>query len=165
MDVVLDQIQDTTGREIHRLTSLYPPPDFVKTASHDNICGTSEALPAHLYGDSIKRTYPCHNPAATWMSAAFFGDKQASYNQDSSQRIKSNILRCAIYYGIGGQVTALMDKIATDSRDTMESLPDSDFAWDQVVRFLVFFHSDGIQHLRDYCDPLITQFSKNVDGV
>ena len=129
MDVVLDQIQDTTGREIHRLTSLYPPPDFVKTASHYSICGTSEALPAHLYGDSITRTYPCHNPAATWMSAAFFGDKQASYNQDSSERIKSNILRCASYYGIGGQVTELMGKIAADSRDTMESLPDSDFAW------------------------------------
>ena len=129
MDVVLDQIQDTTGREIHRLTSLYPPPDFVKTASHDSICGTSEALPAHLYGDSITRTYPCNNPAATWMSAAFFGDKQASYNQDSSERIKSNILRCASYYGIGGQVTELMGKIAADSRDTMESLPDSDFAW------------------------------------
>ena len=39
MEVVLDQAKDRTGQELHRITSLYSPPDFVKHASYSNICG------------------------------------------------------------------------------------------------------------------------------
>ena len=85
MDVVLDQVQDVTGREIHRLTSLYTPPDFVKSASHDSICGNAQSLPNNVYADPRYRRYPCHTAAATWMSAAFFAEKQGSYNKNDVQ--------------------------------------------------------------------------------
>ena len=129
MDVVLDQVQDVTGREIHRLTSLYTPPDFVKSASHDSICGNAQSLPNNVYADPRYRRYPCHTAAATWMSAAFFAEKQGSYNKNDVQMISERIHNLADQHGIRDQIDAVMTKIAADAADSSAGLSDKDFAW------------------------------------
>ena len=75
---ILDHTQDLSGVETHRLTSLYAPPEFVKTASHEQLYGPEGGgLPNHVFADPVHRLYPCHTKAATWMSCLFFMDKMA----------------------------------------------------------------------------------------
>lgn len=124
----LDQSQDISGTDLHRLTGLYPPPDFVKQASHDAVCGDPENIPSHLYADPNRRLYPCHTPAATWMSAAFFFDKRASHDAETAVAIETKLLSVADYFGIRGQVDELSIKIAANGANELTQLPDDDFA-------------------------------------
>ena len=73
---LLDHTHDVSGRETHRLTSLYPLPDFVKNASQERLT-TNETIPRHMYADAANKLYPCHTGPATYMSALFFGKDTA----------------------------------------------------------------------------------------
>lgn len=125
---VLDHTQDVSGAEIHRLTSLYPPPEFVKQASHDRLCGDTETQAAHLYGDPTTRTWPLHSAPATWMSSLFFFSKQAELSPPVAARVASRIQQAAEYFQIGPQVQELQTKIAHDMKHQLHQLDDSEFA-------------------------------------
>jgi len=127
-DQVLDHTQDLSGKEQHRLTNLYQPPDFVKMASHERLYGNPEQLPAHVYADQTHRRFPCHTAPATWMSALFFFDKQASLYPAVATTIGNRIMHAARYFNIEQIVTDLKTKIAADSTDDLARLPDEDFA-------------------------------------
>jgi hypothetical protein len=126
-NIPLDQAHDVSGRETHRLTTLYPQPDFVKSAAQDKLVG-DENLPRHLYADQRNKLYPCHTAAATWMSALFFADKQASIAPAVAESIQSRIHQAAEYFGIAGAVAELEEKIAEAAAVDINGLPDSDFA-------------------------------------
>lgn len=126
--MALDQSQDISGTDIHRLTSLYPPPAFVKQASHEAVCGDVEQVPPHLYADASRRLYPCHTPAATWMSAAFLFDKRAEHDPDTAKVIEERLLKVADFFGIRSQIDELATKIAGNADNDLTKLPDSDFA-------------------------------------
>lgn len=132
MPTVLDHTQDLSGTAQHRLTSLYPPPAFVKEASHDRLYGDSEQVPAHAYADEANRQFPCHTAPATWMSALFFFDKQASIPPARAEHIGQRIEATARFFNIGQIVQDLKTKMAADANDDLAQLPDSDFAWVQV---------------------------------
>jgi len=136
MTVVLDHTQDLSGKETHRLTSLYAPPEFVKEASHDRLHGNPETLPAHAYGDATERVYPCHSAPATWMSALFFFDKKAELNPVRAEAVEERIMKSAQYFNILPQIEELKTKVSHDARHDMNRLPDSDFA-------LVWVDEDG----------------------
>jgi len=136
MTDVLDHTQDLSGKETHRLTSLYSPPEFVKEASHDRLHGNPETLPAHAYGDATERVYPVHSAPATWMSALFFFDKKADLNPTRAAAVEERILKAARYFNILPQVEELKTKVAHDAKHDMNRLADSDFA-------LVWVDDDG----------------------
>lgn len=125
----MDHVHDASGRETHRLTTLFAPPDFVKNASAEQL-QPSPDMPRHVYADMRGKTYPCHTPAATWMSALFFTDKAAKLNKTAADvsAIQSRIHDAARYFGILGQVLALEEKAAADKTQTVQQLPDDDFA-------------------------------------
>ena len=125
--IPLDQAHDVSGRETHRLTALYPAPDFVKSAGQERLHG-DETLPRHMYADQHNKLYPCHTAPATWMSALFFSDKQAQFNETEAATIKSRIQKAAEYFGIAGAVTELEEKVAASAGLDLNALPDSDFA-------------------------------------
>ena len=125
--IPLDQAHDVSGRETHRLTALYPSPDFVKSAGQERLNG-DETLPRHMYADQHNKLYPCHTAPATWMSALFFSDKQAQFNETEAKTIKSRIHKAAEYFGIAGAVSELEEKIAASAGLDLNALPDSDFA-------------------------------------
>lgn len=125
--IPLDQAHDVSGRETHRLTALYPAPDFVKSAGQERLHG-DETLPRHMYADQHNKLYPCHTAPATWMSALFFSDKQAQFNETEVATIKTRIHKAAAYFGIAGAVTELEEKIAASAGLDLDALPDSDFA-------------------------------------
>ena len=128
----LDHTQDLTGSEQHRLIQLYPTPDFVKQASHEQLCGDPATLPPHVYAGVSKRVYPCHTKAATWMSALFYGDKSTEFSAHEAEEIKKRLLKSAEFHGIGSNVRVLWSKMAADAATGQLKLKDSDFAlvWD-----------------------------------
>ncbi len=128
MATVLDHTQDLTGRETYRLTQLYAPPEFVKTAKHASLHGDPETLPTHVYADQRNRLYPCHTKAATWMSTLFFADKRAEYKPAVATVIESRLDKAASYFHIKADCDALKQKVAADSVDDANRLPDSEFA-------------------------------------
>ena len=125
---ILDHTCDLSGRETHRLTSLYSPPAYVKTASHERLCGDPETLPVHLYADPTHKAYPCHSAPATWMSAVYFYDKQASHEPGKAALIEKRILEAATHFGVGGDVAELRKKVAANVGDELTKLADDDFA-------------------------------------
>lgn len=127
--LVLDQTRDLSGTETHRITSLYPPPDFVKSASTEQLCGPADPLPSHLFADPAHRNYPCHTAAATWLSTAFFVDKRASFDDAAAERISARLAEVAKHFGIGRYVGELVEKAAAAVDNSEASLPDSSFAW------------------------------------
>ena len=124
----LDHTQDIAGRETHRLLSLYPAPDFVKAASHERLHGDAEKMARHLYAEPHSRLYPCHTAPATWMSALWFAEKRAEFDASTADNILRNIKVAADYFGIGGLVDQLMDKVAADNTNDLSKLPDTAFA-------------------------------------
>lgn len=124
--IPLDYAHDISGRETHRLTALYPQPDFVKSAAADRLAG--DGLPRHLYADQKSKLYPCHTAPATWMSALFFADKAAQFDEKTAADIQSKIHQAAEYFGISGLVAELETKMAASQTNDLSSLPDADFA-------------------------------------
>lgn len=125
---VLDQTQDLSGTETHRLTKLYPPPDFVKQASHSQIHGDPQTLPRHVYADQRNRLYPTHTAPATWVSTLFFLDKAASYTPAEREVIDQRLRDAAKHFGIAGPLEAERQKVASASGDALAALSDDDFA-------------------------------------
>jgi len=127
-DQAIDQTRDISGRETHRIFSLYPAPDFVKNADHAGRCGEAETLPRHIYADPFNKLYPCHSSAATWLSAAFFADSHATNNTEKLAAVRDNIVKAAAYFGIAGSVAELFEKAEKNAATDLTQLPDDDFA-------------------------------------
>jgi len=123
----LDHAHDISGRETHRLTSLYPPPDFVKNASEARLKAAADT-PRHLFADQINKLYPCHSAPATWMAALFFNDKQAGYTEKQASDVRARINEAAAFFGISGLVKELEEKAAAASGVDLNQLPDESFA-------------------------------------
>lgn len=124
----MDQTRDISGRQLYRINQLYSPPDFVKKASIEELCGDESRLPPHVYGDPRHNLFPCHTAAATWTSMAFFQEKKAEFRNDDAQLIESRILHAARVHGIARQVEGLIEKIAASQKGTEAELADDDFA-------------------------------------
>ena len=125
---ILDHTRDISGRETHRLLSLYPAPDFVKSADHERLHGNPEKMARHLYADPRKRLYPCHTAPATWMSALWFSEKKAEFDAKTAAAIEERILAAAKYFGIAGAVAEVAEKVAAANVESLNNLPDTDFA-------------------------------------
>lgn len=127
MTTPLDQTQDISGRETHRLTALFESPDFVKAASHERTHG-DETLQRHMYADQYNKLYPCHSAPATWLSALFFADKQAEFDEKRATEIQTRIHAAAKFFGILGAVQEMETKVAAANADNINSLGDDNFA-------------------------------------
>lgn len=127
-DQILDQTRDISGRETHRLLSLYGTPDFVKNAGHEKLCGNPETMPRHMYADPYRKLYPCHTAPATWMSSLFFSDKRASFDDKTANEIQAKLEKSAEYFGIKGLMAQTQEKVAADTNNELAKLDDTHFA-------------------------------------
>ena len=62
------------------------------------------------------------------MSGLFFADKRAEFDESRAAAIESNIFRAADYFGVGGQVRDVAQKVAQAAATGLGELPDTDFA-------------------------------------
>src|SRR5688572_3785182 len=103
---VLDQTGDAAGVEIYRVAALYAAPDFVKAAAAADLCGGPE-VPAHCYADPLRRAWPVHTPAATWVSLALFEEKRATLDARTVARAEAALDKAARHWGIAGDARRL----------------------------------------------------------
>jgi hypothetical protein len=123
----MDQSNDLSGQQLHRLTKLYVAPEFVKKADINSLCGEPD-MSQDLYGDPIHKLYPCHSQTATWASMAFFLDKKAELKPNDAELIEQRIVRFADYHGIQHAINDLTKKAADNVTGTEAELPDDIFA-------------------------------------
>ena len=127
-DSVLDQSQDINWEVQRNLTAVYGMPEFVKTASGNDLYGDADTLPDNVYAYPTKRLYPCHTKSATWLSALFWGHKKNAFNTATQFSIEDGIKKAATYWGIENQINELWEKMAGVAQNELSGLPDSDFA-------------------------------------
>lgn len=123
----MDQTNDLNGVTMHRLVLQYDAPDYVKSASREQLTG--DQLHTNQYAHGEGRIYPLHTPAATWMSAAYFADKQASIEKGLADRIRNNIVKSARFFGIEAEVGSVFAKRDAMEKQAEERLSDADFAY------------------------------------
>lgn len=99
----------------------------MKNAAHERTHGT-DRLPRHVYADQQNKLYPCHTAPATWLSALFFADKQANFNEKTAATIRERLHSAAKYFGILNLVTELEEKVAAAGTVDINALPDDSFA-------------------------------------
>jgi hypothetical protein len=132
---IVDQRQDLNGQAMHKLASLYNPPDYCKAASLEQRCG-SEGLPPTAFARPSRREYPQHTPAAVWWSAAFFFDKQAVDPDHDAVQVEQSLVRAAKHFGILPDLHTLSQTVKRAHTNDLDVLPDSEFA-------LVLVSSEG----------------------
>jgi hypothetical protein len=123
----MDQSSDLSGRERYRLAELLDAPEFVKQAEGVDLCGDI-SIPAEAYADPLHRLYPCHTPAATWASTAFFMDKRASFSKRDAEFIDERLGYYAAYHEINHAIKNLRDKFAEANKPVVDTLSDDDYA-------------------------------------
>jgi hypothetical protein len=141
MSTALDHSQDLSGAELHRLTNIYPPPEFVKAASHAQLHGDDNTPPT-TYADPIGNMYRMHTPAAVWLSTLFYNDKKASFSPSRQVVIEKNLADAAAHFGIAGEVAKLKEAMSRDEGNDLARLPDSQFA--------IVWTSEGGEKQRHY---------------
>ncbi len=140
MGRVLDHVQDKSGEELYRLAQVYPLPEFVKKADMD-LTMRPEKLAVTVYGDPRNQLYPCQNPAATFLSALFFQEKQAEFNVKDQVQIKNRIDGYATFHGITKAVEDMRTKWEGLHKTAEDKRPDSDYAY-------VWVGADGTKQRR-----------------
>jgi hypothetical protein len=121
----MDQSRDLNGQQLYRIVRTFPAPEFVKTASTVELCG--EKLGSHMYADPVRRLFPCHTPAATWTSAAFFLTKKADFSPEDQRAIEDRLSYFGNFHQIGKQIHDLHEKAAA-LKPKEATISDDDFA-------------------------------------
>jgi hypothetical protein len=127
MSCILDQSQDVTGQERHRIQQVYTLPGFVKTASHADTCG--DTLQPRDYADQCGRLYPMHTGPATCLSAAFFFDKRASLDASQAAAIEARLDERAEFFDVSNVLTAMRKQADSNNDTQLTTLSDDNFAY------------------------------------
>lgn len=125
---LFDHTQDFSGAEQHRLTQLFPPPDYVKQASDGDKHGDPSVLVDVNYAHPQHRLYPVHTKSATWMSALFFQEHGNKLPWEVGTVVRDRIKRAATFWGIEPDVMRLWDSMTKSASLVESDLPDTAFA-------------------------------------
>lgn len=125
--MVLDHVNDKNGSELHKLSKMVQLPDFVRQADF-SLTTNTEGLPKTAYADPDNKLYPCHTPASTWLSAAYFAEK-GEQSAEKRAQVRQRLDEFARHWRIKTAVDRTVSQITAAKTASDESLPDSDFAY------------------------------------
>jgi len=123
---VLDPSTDKGFTELARLAKVYDFPEFVKQASLEETT-QPDRIAITAYADPVRRRYPCHSAAATWVSNMYFQEKRAEYHPKDQARIQQRLDSFIGYFRIKSACDATNEKAAAVRRG--DPLPDSAYAY------------------------------------
>lgn len=125
-----DHVADvaTGGVELRRLANLYSFPDFVKSAGQDNLQPNGRQ-PITVYADPVRRQFPCHTKASTWLSFLFYKEKRAEFHPKDRVEIDKRFDGFRNYWKIATAFKAIDDRWNELHKTAEEQLPDSAFAY------------------------------------
>lgn len=128
---------DNLGTVLHSVKQKYAAPNYVKTASYDELTPNTES--ANFYetlADPIKAQYPCHTKAATWVSAACFAEDCDSMSPGHRDFVGSRLEKYADFWGIRSDVESIVAKKHArikQAAPVAESYPDDCYAVVQTI--------------------------------
>jgi hypothetical protein len=120
----MDVNDDVNHQQLYALDKLVGIPEFVKSAEMEPV----KQLPSSAFADPIRRKFPCHTKAATWLANAYFQQVAKLYPKDQCTLVQDRIIKCADYWKIRGLVDDFNKKWEKMSRFDEPSLPDSEYA-------------------------------------
>jgi hypothetical protein len=119
---------DRNGQLLAQLASDYDFPDFVKQANLQHSL-YPERIPPAYYADPLRKQFPCHTAAATWLSALYFEQKRASFTPRDQVQIVRRLDDFARYFQIKHAVDQMRQRAAQLQKRAAEELPDSVYAF------------------------------------
>lgn len=123
-----DHVADKNGVELVRLAKLYEFPVFVKQANLDQTMNPGN-LPPTVYADPVRKQFPCHTAASTWLSALYYQEKVAEFHPKDRVHIERLLEKYAGYWGIKPAVDYVRNRWKDLHKTAEEQLPDGDFAY------------------------------------
>jgi hypothetical protein len=124
----VDHVADKSRAEMVRLARLYPFPDFVKQASMEATFEPGRQL-VTIYADPVRRQFPCHTAASTWLSHLYYREKRAEFHPKDQAQIEKRLANYAGYFRIRPACDAIVTRWNELHKTAEEQLPDSDFAY------------------------------------
>ncbi|MEM4406965.1 MAG: hypothetical protein QXS68_07955 [Candidatus Methanomethylicaceae archaeon] len=132
---MIDPTEDTNGQHLHRflhMTSsdgsrVFQVPTFVKQARQEDIL-PEKPLPPGVYADLLQRKFPCHTPAATWVSALFFYNQKQASGDPGAERIERRLEAAGKFHNIGSYLESIKKTAERLYRAQPEPIPDEDYA-------------------------------------
>lgn len=121
-------LNDALGVDLHTTMARFNGPAWVKSAAVEDLVGSPD-LPASEYAWPVKRLFPTHSPAATWLSAAYFETKRADFRPADQAIIQQALTKAAAAWGITAAVEAVAKTAAAQAHDDLSARPDSDFLY------------------------------------
>lgn len=124
---VADACDDTDQRIFYRIRSLVEMPAFVKDAAFTDPADAVE-LPNAVFADPVRRKFPLHTKAATWLSQLYFLENRHKYATPEARRVQEKISNAAGYFGIAGDTKQAAQAWETHQQAEPADLSDADFA-------------------------------------
>lgn len=106
------QPEKITNTDLHAILKIAAPPNFVKTASDYDLGFSAEPVQPEFCADPTTLSFPCHTPAATWLSKAAFLLKKNSLPQYKVDNINKRLDYFTQIHGITDSVNRLKEKMA-----------------------------------------------------
>jgi len=94
-----DFYDDANQQQLYTLDRLYGLPKFVKEAEQEEKAGINR-LPSHVFADRVRRKFPCHTKAATWLAQAYFCLAEPQYSKEERALVQDRITKQAAYWGV-----------------------------------------------------------------
>ena len=127
----MDYLSDGSLQKLHVMSKQYlngELPAFVKNADIANERPAGNA-PLTVYGDPIKRTFPCHSKVATWLSCLYFYGNSDKWNSACpADQVASRLSKAANYWGILPDIQKLQKTITEKTASPIRELIDDDYA-------------------------------------
>jgi hypothetical protein len=134
MDIMNDQLKDTSSQQLHVYTHQFMDgelPDYVKAAEVHKDQPAADA-PSHVFANIHDKTYPCHSKSATFASCLYFyaqranGEKWASHMPET--KVEARLTKAANFFGVMPDVLRLKKNIEVKTASPDRPLSDSDYA-------------------------------------
>lgn len=125
MNSVPDFVQDKSAVLLVQIANRYSLPTYVKQAAFDELKKVDQ-VSLNAFADPLHKKFACHNPAATWLSAAYFFDNCNPDYYGYNKNIISKLEKFAAYFGIESDYKQLVKQAEAYHAET---LPDQDYAY------------------------------------
>jgi len=130
----MDYLADTSLQKLHILRKQFLDGDLPAFIKNANIAEEKPDVnaPLGIFGDPVKREFPCHTKVATWLSCLYFwGSKHNDEQWESSypqEKAANRLEKAAKFWGVLPAVKQFIDVMEKKSEAPNRRLTDDDYA-------------------------------------
>lgn len=127
----MDHVADaaTGGKELYRLSTLYPFPVFVKQANPEIHLAVPPGTTTANCADPRNAQFWCHTKISTWLSHLFYAEKRAEFHPKDRAQIEKRLDQFATYHHIQPECAQIKSRYEELHKEATAALPDSMYAY------------------------------------